>query len=322
MALLIEKPGILTTIQDLGRPGYRRFGINPGGAMDRQAVRLLNILVGNDENEGVLEMHFPAAQIVFESACIFAVGGADFTPKLDGRTLTAWQPTFARAGVVLKFNARTVGNRSYLAVAGGFDLERWLGSSSTNLAANIGGFGGRPLEAGDRLPITRGAAYRPRSFSSVSASLLPRYSRFPTVRAIAGAEFALLNPDYKSQITRASFEVTNRSDRMGFRLAGPDLHLNGPLEIVSSAVDFGTVQLLPDGQLIVLMAESQTAGGYARLAHIVSVDLPVVAQLGPGDKLRFHLIDQQHAEEVVLAAEGELNFFRVGCRLQAQMWTS
>ncbi len=324
MGLLVEKSGILTTIQDLGREGYRRFGINPSGVMDRCAVRLINILLGNEENEAVIELHFPAAQIVFESDAIFALGGADFGAEIDGETVENWRPIFAAKDNTLRFSRKNSGHRLYLTAKGGFKLEKWLGSSSTNLTANIGGMDGRKLIAVDRLEL-RQTYYKPQrdiSHLQVSPSLLPYYSRFPTVRIIAGAEYELLSDPGQELLIGQDFSISNASDRMGFRLSGEPISLSKPLELLSSAADFGTIQLLPNGQLIVLMADHQTTGGYPRIAHVTSQDLPLMAQLGPGDKVGFHLIELAEAEQLAVDFERELRFFRVGCRLQARAWTS
>lgn len=323
MGIVIEKPGILTTVQDLGRQGYRRLGINPGGAMDRTAARLVNILLGNDENDAVVEMHFPAAQLRFETNAVIAIGGANFAAELDGKAIANWQPVFAKQGSVLRFAERGPGNRAYLAVPGGFAVEPWLGSSSTNLAAKIGGMEGRRLAARDTIGFQKETGdvtlTRP---SIVRSSLLPFYSRFPTVRIIAGAEFERVNETGKTALTGHDFVIGKASDRMGFRFEGEPISLTDPLELLSSAVSFGTIQLLPDGQLIVLMADHQTTGGYPRIAHVISRDLPLLAQLGPGDKVAFHLIEHAEAEQLAVDFERELRFFRVGCRLQARAWTS
>ncbi len=292
--------------------------------MDRGAARLINILVGNDENEAVVEMHFPAAKMVFEGDTVFALGGADLGAEIDGEAIDNWRPTFAAKHTTLKFTRKNSGHRAYLAVSGGFMLEKWLGSTSTNLTACVGGVGGRKIVAGDRLEL-REANSRPNrdiSHVKVSTSLLPFYSRFPTVRVIAGAEYRLLPEIGRELLTGQVLTITNASDRMGFRLSGEPISLSKPLELLSSAVDFGTIQLLPDGQLIVLMADHQTTGGYPRIAHVISQDLPLMAQLGPGDKVGFHLIEHAEAEQLAIDFERELRFFRVGCKFQAQTWTN
>jgi len=320
MSILIEKPGILTTVQDLGRIGYRSFGINPGAVMDRTADRLMNILLGNDDNEAVLEIHFPAAQIKFETNALIAIGGADFSAELDGKPVENWRVTFAKKRSILKFTGKVSGNRAYLAVRGGIKVEKWLGSASTNLAAKIGGIDGRKLESGDRIPVKQRFKRNSDLLSGcVGRSLLPLYSRFPTVRIVAGSEFDSLSKKGRALLTDQNYTIRNNSDRMGFRLSGEPISLAKPIELLSSAVSFGTIQLLPDGQMIVLMADHQTTGGYPRVANVISCDLPLLAQLGAGDKVAFHLIEHAEAERLALKFERELSFFRVGCRFQANL---
>ena len=318
MSILFKKSGILTTVQDLGRSKYRRFGINPNGAMDTTAARLINILLGNDENEAVLEMHFPAPQIVFETNAVIAIGGGEISPMLDDRPIQNWQSYLAKKGSVLNFTGKNFGNRSYLAIKGGFKVSEWLGSSSTNLAAKIGGLEGRKLEAGDRMHLkTKIKQQLAEIHTRISSSLIPRYSPFPTVRVIAGAEFEYLSKKSQGLLLNQDFTISKDSNRMGFRLAGEPITLAKPQEMISAAVNFGTIQLLPDGQLIVLMADQQTAGGYPRIAHVVTHDLPLLAQLGTNDKVAFHQVSIQDAEDLTLQFERELNFLKVGCRFQS-----
>lgn len=315
MGLLIEKPGVLTTLQDLGRAGFRSMGINPGGAMDPIAVRLINILLGNDENEGVIEMHFPAASILFEADTVFSLGGADLSATLDDEPVKNWRPLFAPAGSRLQFHSRNVGSRAYLSVRGGFKLKTWLGSLSTNRLAGLGGYRGRELRSGDRIFLNQTsslAAGIPKV--RVSASMVPHYSRFPTVRVIAGAEFDRLTALGETLFRNENFVVSPESDRMGFRLSGKPVHLISDLEMVSSAAAFGTIQLLPDGLLVVLMADHQVSGGYPRLANVISADLPLLGQLSPGDKAGFHLVSIEEAEEAMLRFEHDLRLLRTACR--------
>jgi antagonist of KipI len=313
MSILIQKPGILSTVQDLGRTGLRYLGINPGGAMDTTAARLINILLGNEEGEGVIEMHFPAAEIKFETDVLFSLGGADFSAHLDGRPVENWRPVFAPKGSILSFPQRLSGARAYFSIKGGFKLEKWLGSISTNLAAGAGGFEGRKLEKGDRILLNdRGAAEISSNRVRVSPSMIPRYGRFPTVRVTTGAEFDLLNALSQETFLNHDFVVSPDSDRMGYRLRGKPIHLMDEFELVSSAACFGTIQLLPDGQLIVLMADHQTTGGYPRIAHVATVDLPLLAQIGANDKAAFHLITVAEAEDLAFRFERDLNYFRTG----------
>lgn len=312
MSILIAKQGISTTVQDLGRYGSMSFGINPNGAMDRHATLLINILLGNRESDAVLEIHFPAGEIVFESDAVVALGGADFGAKLDNNPVENWCTFVAPKGGRLRFAGKQTGNRVYLAVKGGFALEPWLGSFSTNSAAKIGGVEGRSLRSGDRIELNsiKNTKLPKRR---LSRSLIPRYSNFPTVRFIPGAEFELLTPDSEEAFLSGSFVVTAESNRMGYRLSGPPLALVESKELVTAAVQFGTVQLLPDGQLIVLMADHQTAGGYPRIANVITVDLPLLAQLGPNDGLGFHEVSIAEAEKAIIDFERELCMLRLGC---------
>jgi antagonist of KipI len=317
MSILIQKSGILSTIQDLGRKGFRQLGINPNGAMDFRAVRLINILLGNDETEAVLEMHFPAPEILFETDVIVALGGADFGAKINDNPIENWRPFFIEKNQLLSFTKKTFGCRAYLSVKGGFKIEKWLGSASTNLTAKIGGFNGRNLIKGDKLPFKQRTANNQQRINyKISKSLIPRYSSFPTVRVVAGAEFEELTALSERNFLKQIFNVRSDSDRMGFRFEGEPLYLLDDKELVSSAVNFGTIQLLPDGQMIVLMADHQTSGGYPRIAHVVSTDLPVLAQLGANDKVGFEMISMPEAENLLLEFEKDLNFLRIGCQFK------
>ncbi|CAN5619234.1 biotin-dependent carboxyltransferase family protein [soil metagenome] len=311
MSILVQKSGLLSTIKGLGRKGYRRFGINPNGAMDQQAVRLINILLGNDENEAVLEMHFPAPILQFEADAIIALGGADFGTKLNEKEVENWRPYFAKKGSILKFDDKIFGNRAYLAVKGGLNIEKWLGSSATNLRAKIGGFGGRSLQKGDRILFSSKFQIPNSRFTyKISNSLILPDNSSPKVRIIAGAEFEMLTALSELAFLKQSFMIRRESDRMGFRLHGEPLYLLNKIELVSAAVDFGTIQLLPDGQMIILMADHQTSGGYPRLAHVISADLPLLAQLNPNDTVSFNLISINEAENILLQNEFELNYLK------------
>lgn len=305
MTIHIRKPGIFTTVQNLGRSGYRSLGVNPGGAMDRTAVRLINSLLGNDENKAVLEMHFPAAEIVFESATHFALGGADFDAELDDEKIDNWRCQKADAGSMLKFRGPVKGNRCYLAIAGGLSFDRPLGSPSVQLSGDV-----RIAIIGETRRTSIGKNIR------VSNSLIPFYSRFPTVRVIDGPETHLIADKSSQYFFNEQFTVLPASNRMGFRLQGKPLSLSEPFEMVSSAVCFGTVQLLPDGQMIVLMADHQTTGGYPRIANVASVDLPLLAQLGAGDKVAFHKITIGEAEELAMRFERDFKLMKLGIRLK------
>jgi antagonist of KipI len=318
MSILVQKGGLVTTIQDSGRTGFRRFGINPNGAMDKTAARLINLLLGNDEQEAVLETHFPAPVFLFEKAAVIALGGADFGAKIDDKLIENWRPFLVEKNQILSFGEKIFGNRAYLSVRGGFKIEKWLGSASTNLAANVGGFEGRSLQKGDKLffkaekQAPDGVLKNEKFNYKISKSLIPPYSALPTARVIAGAEFESLTALGEQNFLNQNFAIKPESDRMGFRLQGEPIYLLDKKEIVSSATDFGTIQLMPDEQMTILMADHQTSGGYPRIAHIISTDLPLAAQLGAGDKINFKLVSIQKAEDSLFEFEKDLNLLKIG----------
>ncbi|MGD9564499.1 MAG: biotin-dependent carboxyltransferase family protein [Pyrinomonadaceae bacterium] len=303
MSLLIQKEGIFTSIQGLGPFGLQRYGVNPRGAMDTTAVRIINLLLGNDEGAPVLECHFPGPEIIFEQYQTFALGGADLAAELDGESLTNWKPHVAPGSSTLRFRRQASGNRCYLAIPGGVKMASKAPTNEFSTA---------PLIRGERLTSLSPAAPKLPRLPAASTTILPAYSRFPIVRVIAGPEFSRLSNEQASLIETSGFTITKEANRMGFRLNGPALIPDDRTELVSAAVTFGTIQLFPDGQLVILMAEHPTSGGYPRLAHVISADLPLAAQLGTGDKLAFKLIDIAEAERIASRLETDLNKLRIG----------
>lgn len=317
MSLRILTDSILTTVQDLGRYGFRALGINPNGVMDRKAARLTNILLQNEEMKAVLEIHFPAPKILFEKNAVIALGGADFGAQIDENEIQNWRPYFIEKGQILSFQRKVSGNRCYLGVSGGIEIADWLKSSSTNLKAQIGGFAGRRLLKNDRLNFSEKLLLARRRFDHfISGDLLPRYSNSPKIRFIKGAEWEKLPVESQQSFLSQKFSVSHNSDRMGFRLKGSPLCLAEKFELLSSAVSFGTIQLLPDGQLIILMADHQTTGGYPRIAHICAEDLPIAAQLGANDFLNFEVISLAEAENLSLLFEKNLNLLKTAIRFR------
>jgi antagonist of KipI len=301
MAIRVIRAGLLTTVQDLGRRGHLAEGVPSGGAADRFALQVANLLVGNPEGAPALEITLNGPELEFGEAAWVAVCGARF----EG--LPAWRPLRVEAGARLRFGRRIQGCRAYLAFGGGIDVEPVLGGCGTFLAAGLGGFQGRALQEGDLVPL-RPAQRRPAGHWSIDERILPAYSPEPTVRVIPGAQAA----EFPEPIESPRFTVSPRSDRMGIRLEGPALaRLNGR-ELVSAAVAPGTIQVPPDGHPIVLMADAQTLGGYPRVAHVVAVDLPLLAQLAPGDGLRFVGSSLAEAHALARAREHNLALLRQG----------
>jgi antagonist of KipI len=314
MALEIIKPGILTTVRDLGRFGFRSYGVNPTGVMDSFAARVANLLVGNDERAALLEAHFPAPEIRFRSNTILTVTGADFLPRLDGVPIGTWKTCIVEAGCILSFKEKRAGARCYIAVSGGLNVPEWLASRSTNLAAAAGGFRGRKLAAGD---IIETSGREPGSFTPIAAarSMIPKYHDFPTVRITAGPEFERLDDRGKQALTDSTFIVSQRSDLMGFRLEGAILGLTGNSQFLSSATTAGTIQLPFSGEPVLLMSDHQTTGGYPRVGHVVTADIPLAGQLGPADRIAFHLVDIAEAHRLLFALEHDIAILKAACRL-------
>ncbi|MBK9165457.1 MAG: biotin-dependent carboxyltransferase [Acidobacteria bacterium] len=315
MSLLIRKPGIRTVVRDLGRFGRMALGINPTGAMDTLSVRIVNILLSNSENAAVLDFGFPAPEIEFETDAIFCIGGCDVEAAVNGSTIKAWQPQSASVGDVLTFSGAASGNFGYLAVSGGIDLPEILGSRTTNVAAQFGGFNGRSLAAGDRLAIGETNETFHDAFSALGNSLRPRLTDPVRIRITAGPEFHRLTGLSEQVLASEPFAITPNSDPMGFRLSGPKLFSLDDTELLSSAAVFGTVQLLPDGGLAVLMSDHQTTGGYPRIATVAAVDLPLLAQLRPGRSFKFELIELGDAMQSLAEQERDLLFLETGVRL-------
>ncbi len=301
MAIKIIRAGVLTTVQDLGRPGHRAAGVPLGGAMDTVALRLVNLLVGNAETAAALEFTLVGPEIEFAADATIAIGGGDFglAPR--------WQPLRVKAGERLKFGAARSGCRGYLAIAGGIEVPEVLGSRGTYLRAGIGGLDGRALRDGDVLraaEVSRQVVGR----WQIDERILPAYATAPTVRVLPGAQAG----EYNARWSDGEYKVSAKSDRMGVRLAGAMLERNNANDLVSSCVTPGTIQVPPDGQPIVLMADAQTIGGYPQLAHVIGVDLPVVAQLRPGDTVRFTTVTLDEAHRLGHAREHALALLRQG----------
>ncbi|WP_142688629.1 5-oxoprolinase subunit C family protein [Chitinophaga polysaccharea] len=322
----VVQQGLMDTIQDAGRYGYQHLGINPGGAMDRIALAVANSLVGNDIYEAAIELHFPASAFLFETDAMIALSGADFGAVINGRPLDINRPVLVSRQTVLRFGKPVSGARCYLAVRGGLALQPWLGSYSTHLKAVAGGLEGRSLKKNDRLYFKSGNI--PLSWlRGKEAVALPWTADvnhlYPTkslIHTLPGSQWDLLQEEARRQFTSAAFTLTEQSDRMGFRLNGPPLDIQPREEQLSAGITRGTIQLLPDGQLIILMADHQTTGGYARLAHVITADMPALAQHMPHQELHFSMSDGKIAQAMLWKQEQDLLFLQNACKLRLEEW--
>ena len=318
--IAVLKPGLLTTVMDLGRPGFQRHGVVVGGALDRFAARVANAIVGNEESAALLEMAQAGPELRFEVPALVAWCGGGFEPRIGKEALPRDRAVRIAAGEEVSFGRAKSGLRAWLAVAGGIDVPLVLGSRSTYRRGGFGGLQGRALVAGDRLPlgalsdVARARLAQPQRATpwSVRPETLGPAAPAGTVRAVPGPEWERFTPDARRVFFGTTWIATKDGDRMGVRLAGPPLPLDDAREMISEGVNEGVVQVPAGGEPIVLLASRQTVGGYPRIAAVAVVDLGRLAQLAPGRPLRFERIDVARAHELLLARERDFARVRLG----------
>jgi biotin-dependent carboxylase-like uncharacterized protein len=332
VTITVLKPGALSQLQDLGRYGCQRYGVVVGGAMDEWSHRVANALVGNEEDEATLEITLTGPNLRFDAPARVAVCGADLSPRVDGaggmQSLPHGRPVDIAAGSQLRFGERVAGARAYLAVAGGFDVPKVMGSRSTFVRGGFGGLDGRALRTGDVLRLRAhsrtGAAAKsaPENAASARAALTlsvpptpvvvppPQAAPVQAIRIVAGRHWDVFTAEARHLLLEASFRIGAQSDRMGYRLEGPELARDRPIEMISEAVTCGTIQVPPDGKPIVLMADRQTTGGYPKIASVASVDLGLLAQMASPEAVRFVLVTLVDAQRLYVAREREYSELR------------
>jgi antagonist of KipI len=308
MALVVIKPGMLTTVQDRGRWGYQSRGVPVAGPMDPVAHRLANAIAGNPPEAALLEITLLGPEITFDDARTIAVAGAEFELSIDGTDVPMHAPVPVPASARLRFGRRLRGARAYLAVEGGIASPPTLGSRSTHVISGMGGVEGRPLRSGDRLPlgprterlrISRGPALP--IVPILSASSGPA-----RLRVLPGPQQDLFAADALDILQSAPYTMAQNSDRMGFRLEGPTLPHAGSADIISDATPLGVLQVPASGQPILLMADRQTSGGYPKIATLITADLAVAGQLAPGDRIAFEVCTSRDAIAALIAQEQAL----------------
>jgi len=322
MSLKIIRQGVLDTVQDLGRYGYQYLGINCNGAMDRFSMQLANALLGKELASPVLELHFPSSQILFEKEAIISITGADFAPSLNGESVPLHHPILVSKRSLLQFDRLEKGARCYLSVLNEFKLDKWLNSYSTNLKSATGGFQGRRLLKHDVIPFCDGKGYsallHEKSFLVFPWKAYEVVDTRNEIEFLIGSEWNWLTKDAQDMFLENWFQVTNEADRMGYQLASQPLDVKNQEQLVSSAVCSGTVQLLPNGQLIILMADHQTAGGYPRMAYVISAHLPILAQKKPNDVIRFKMTSLEEAEKKLLVQKKYLQQLQIACKFRLE----
>jgi biotin-dependent carboxylase-like uncharacterized protein len=303
--ITILRPGMLTSIQDLGRWGRQGSGVPVAGPMDEYSHRLANQLVGNHPEAAALEITLigPELQADVEITC--AVAGATFNVTADGAPVPSHAALTIKPGARLKFGERTAGARATLAVRGGIAVEPSFGSRATSLISRMGPFGGRALKAGDALPVGTFEKSAHRA-SDVRIAPLPLPSGGTRLRVIKGPQEEMFTRSAYEALFEARFRITPSSNRMGYRLEGPTLRHSGSADILSDATPLGSIQVPASGQPILLMADRQTTGGYPKIATVISADLPLAGQVAPGDWIEFRACSR---EEAVAAQKARYHAF-------------
>jgi antagonist of KipI len=320
MTAIIQRAGFLTSIQDLGRTGFRQFGVSTSGALDPFALRVANLLVGNNEGAAGLEITLGGLQLRFENERIVAWCGGKFDVRIGSRALPAGRVAHLQRGDELKFGRAQIGCRCWLAISGGIDVPVVLGSRSTDLRANFGGFEGRALRDGDVLPLRTWPGSPPPA-TGISSWTAPHdwaspASRHPNLRFLRGVDWSRFDDVTIQRFTIHEFSVSPDSDRMGVRFDGPELKRQDETDLISEAVAPGTIQVPPSGKPILLLGDCQTIGGYPKIAHVITVDLGIAAQLRAGDGVRFFEVSLQDAHRLLMERKRDLERFRIGLSLQ------
>lgn len=299
MAIEIIQPGFRTTVQDLGRKGYQRFGVPVAGAMDFAALRAGNALVGNTPDAACLEMAVAGPEIWVWDDCLIVLTGRGFRLFLNGREVPGWMAVWARRGSHINVQPDTEGTWAYLAVSGGIDVPLVMGSRSTYLRGGISGLQGRALTAGDLLHTGRSArAASTWAGNFLPASYRPAYRDCPTITVLPGLQLNSFSQVGVDTFFGQEYQLTPTSDRMAYRLEGPAVEHRDGADIISDGIVMGAVQVPASGQPIIMMSDRQTTGGYTKIGVVATADLPVLAQCRPGQsRIRFQMGSVEAAQE-------------------------
>ena len=309
MSITILNPGMLTSVQDLGRIGYQQFGVSVSGVMDPRSASIANILVGNDEGEAVLECTMMGPHIRFDAPNIIAITGGDLGATLDGQRIDTYRAIPVNAGQTLRFTMLRTGCRAFVAFAGGLDIPVVMGSRSTNMKAKIGGYQGRKLQKDDvigfRAPKTD---LKNLGLRHTSPEFMPRAEY--KLRIVLRAEYDAFTERGITTFLSSVYTLTPEFDRMGCRLDGELIEHVKSGDIISDGIAFGAVQVPSAGKPIIMLADRQTTGGYAKIANVISADFRILAQLKAGDKVHFEKVSIAAAQEALLAQRATLNCLR------------
>ena len=309
MGIRILKGGMYTTVQDLGRTGYQSQGFPVAGVMDVRSFKIANLLLDNPENEAVLEFTLIGPTLEFTSATIVAITGGDFQPEVNGEPAPMYTALYMNKGDILKFKSARTGSRGYIAFSSYLDIPVVMGSRCTNTKSGIGGFKGRKLQARDYINFRIKRRYLP-FFLSRKLELDEFDQEEAEIRVIMGPQDDMFSRQGIETFLNSEYTVTSDFDRMGCRLEGPFIAQKETSDIISDGTVFGSVQVPSHGKPIILLADRQTTGGYAKIATVASVDIPKVVQRKTDHKIRFRAITVEEAQELYLKEVQELDGMR------------
>jgi len=300
----VRAPGLLTSVQDLGREGFGPMGVSPSGAADAVALRVGNRLAGNAEGAPGLEMTLLGGTFFFREAAVAALTGSDFAPALDDRRVETWNSVEILAGQTLQLGPTRAGARCYLCVRGGIDVKLFLGSASTHLLSGLGGFEGRALRKGDVLKVGRAIeAFRTFRKRNLARRALEKLAPRKVLRVTAGPQSDWFSKEAQKLFYARTYRVTEESNRMGLRLEGAAIASALGGEMISEGVSLGAVQITASGLPIILFVEQQTTGGYPKIANVISADMSSLGQLRPRDEIRFELVEMETARALLVEQE-------------------
>jgi biotin-dependent carboxylase-like uncharacterized protein len=296
--------GLFTTIQDIGRFGYESQGVPTSGAMDEFALRIANILVGNDENAPCLEITLMGPTLEVLSDVMIAVTGAEIQPLVNGFPRPCWSSFPVQKGDIVSFGPIKSGFRAYLAVAGGFKGNLIMNSVSTYTRGKLGGIKGRRIEKDDIL--ISGVSQSGLDARKVRDEYIPSYSSEEEIRIILGPQDDYFDEEAIKVFLSSTYVITKDSDRMGYRLEGPEIKAKERHDIITDGLLPGAIQIPGNGKPIIILKDAQTTGGYTKIATVISVDLSKLAQLKPGDKVRFRAVDLFEAHKILVETENKI----------------
>lgn len=304
MGIRVLKAGMLTTVQDLGRTGYQSQGFSVAGVMDVRSFKIANLLLDNPENEAVLEFTLIGPTLQFTSETIIAITGGDFQPTINGKPAPMYTAIYMNRGDILKFGSARTGSRGYIAFSSYLDIPVVMGSRCTNLKSKIGGFKGRKLHDEDYISFRIKRRYLP-FFLSRKLELDEFDQEEAELRVVLGPQNDMFTKHGIHTFLNETYTVTSDFDRMGCRLDGPFIASKNGSDIISDGIAFGSVQVPSHGKPIILLADRQTTGGYAKIATVATVDIPKLVQRKTDHKIRFKAISVEEAQKLYLEEEKE-----------------